>query len=75
VKIIEDIDKNEVIINDIRIEGSIADEKCPKCNNFLILYEKYDSYFCAYCNEWTERKCSDPDCFFFVRIDPKNLYE
>ena len=49
MKIIEDIDKNEVIINDIRIEGSIADEKCPKCNNFLILYEKYDSYFCAYC--------------------------
>ncbi len=49
MRIIEDIDNDEVIINDIRIEGSIADEKCSKCDNFLILYEKYDSYFCAYC--------------------------
>jgi len=46
VKIIEDIDKNEVIINDIRIEGSIADEKCPKCNNFLICMKNMIHILC-----------------------------
>lgn len=74
MRIIEDINNDEVIINDIRIEGFIADDKCSKCGNFLIMYKKYDSYFCAYCNEWTERKCGDPYCFF-VRIDQKSLYE
>jgi len=64
MKIIEDIDKEEVIINGIRIEGFITDEKCLKCGNFLILYKKYDSYFCAYCNEWTEGRCGDPNCFY-----------
>lgn len=64
MRIIEDIDNDEVIINDIRIEGFIGDRKCPKCNNFEIYYKKYDAYFCAHCNEWIEDKCKDSNCFY-----------
>lgn len=64
MRILEDIDNGKVIINGVEIDGSIADEKCSKCGNFLILHERYDSYFCAYCNEWKEGKCSDTNCFY-----------
>lgn len=62
MRIIEDDNTCEVLIDDIRIEGFIHDEKCKKCNNFIIHHEKYDAYFCAYCNEWLEEKCGDPHC-------------
>lgn len=62
MRVFEDDDTGEVIINDIRIEGFIFDKKCSKCDNFLIYYEKYDVFICAYCNEWTERKCGDINC-------------
>ncbi|NLC46246.1 MAG: hypothetical protein GX766_03755 [Firmicutes bacterium] len=64
MRIIEDFEKGEVIINDIRIEGFIAGKKCSVCGNCEIYYEEYDSFFCAYCNEWAEEKCADPDCMF-----------
>jgi len=64
IKIIEDENSGEVIIDNIRIGGFIYDEKCKKCNNFLVYYEKYDAFFCAYCNEWVESKCRDKECEF-----------
>ncbi|NLK23159.1 MAG: hypothetical protein GX309_04030 [Clostridiales bacterium] len=64
MKIFEDLESDEVIINNKRIEGFILDEKCSKCDNFLILYEKYDAYFCAYCNEWKEDTCGNSNCEF-----------
>lgn len=63
MRVFEDDDTGEVIIDDTRIEGFIFDEeKCKKCNNSLIYYEKYDAFFCAYCNEWTGKKCGDINC-------------
>lgn len=65
MKVIEDNDTCEVIIDDKLIDGFkgfICDEKCKKCNNPLIYYEKYDAFFCAYCNEWVEEKCENPYC-------------
>ncbi len=64
MKVIEDFETDEVIIDDIRIAGFISDDKCSICDNYLIYYEKYDAFFCAYCNEWTGFKCSDNNCEF-----------
>ena len=64
MKILGDLQNDEVIINWKRIEGFILDEECDKCHNLLILYEKYDAYFCASCNEWKEDTCANPNCEF-----------
>ncbi len=65
MKIIEVYDNDKLIINGNEIDGFIYDEdKCEKCNNSLIYSEKYDAIFCAYCNEWIERRCGDPNCDF-----------
>lgn len=64
MKIIEDIDNDRVIINNIIIDGFIDDEKCSICSNSLIYHDKYDAYFCAYCNFWTEDTCGNSDCEF-----------
>ncbi len=72
--IIEDIDNETVKINDTSIEGFLSDERCSKCSHSLIMYRKYDAYFCAYCNEWAEGICSDTDCFY-CKNRPKNPCE
>ncbi len=64
MEIFEDTDNEIVIINNVKIEGFMLEEECDKCNNFLILYEKYDAYFCAYCNEWKEDTCGSTNCEF-----------
>ncbi|WP_200804873.1 hypothetical protein [Anaerosalibacter sp. Marseille-P3206] len=60
MKIIESNNSEEVIIDNLKIDGFVTDKKCSKCNNKLIYYKKYDSYFCANCNEWTEKKLWRP---------------
>lgn len=64
MKISEDTKTGEVIIDDKRIGGFIVDSKCVKCNNYEVYCERYDAYFCAFCNEWLEEKCSDHTCYF-----------
>lgn len=64
MKITENDDTYEVIIDNKRIEGFIYDDKCKKCNNLLIYYKIYDAFFCAYCNEWVEDNCGDINCEF-----------
>ncbi|MDW7650140.1 MAG: hypothetical protein SCK29_01955 [Bacillota bacterium] len=59
MKFIEDEHNSEVILGNIRIRGFISDEKCRKCNNVLIYYERHDALFCAECNKWVEKKCGD----------------
>lgn len=73
MRIFEDDDTCEVVIGDKRIDGFIFDEKCKKCSNFIIHYEKYDAFFCAYCNEWTEKACGDPDCEYCKNRPEKPL--
>lgn len=38
--------------------------KCSKCKVKLSYNERYDAYFCATCNEWCEKTCSDKKCFY-----------
>lgn len=73
MKIIEDEKNGDVIINSIKIEGFVWDEKCKICNNFLIYSDKYDAYFCAYCNVWVEPKCGDPNCEYCKNRPDKPL--
>lgn len=37
---------------------------CAKCGGPLQRDEKHDAYFCAACDSWREKKCSDPECEF-----------
>lgn len=37
---------------------------CDKCENKETLFEKYDAWACLHCDEWKEKKCKDPDCYF-----------
>lgn len=63
ISVSEDIDKCEITINGEIIFGWIIHEKrCPKCNEYQMYYEKYDSEFCAYENKWLITKCSDETC-------------
>lgn len=73
MKIYENDDCDEVIINEFRMAGSITDAKCKKCNNNLIHSEEYDTFFCPKCNEWGEAKCNDPNCEFCQKRPDKPL--
>ena len=37
---------------------------CPVCNKTRLYFEKYDSYYCEDCKEWSEEPCGDEDCSF-----------
>ena len=73
MKIFEDDDSCDVIIDGTRIEGYIFDEKCKKCGNFIIYYDRYDAFFCAYCNMWTNQQCGDVDCEYCKNRPEKPL--
>lgn len=45
--------------------------KCEKCKEEQKYSQKYDAYYCEKCNEWQERKCSDPSCEFCVNRPEK----
>lgn len=60
---IEEKDDDKVIINDFEFYGHIdKNQSCSDCKFNLVYYEDFDAYFCPQCNNWTESKCSDPDC-------------
>lgn len=54
----------DIVIDDFRLFGDYLKEQCKKCGSNLIYYDFYDGKFCPECNEWTEKKCSDPFCLF-----------
>ncbi|QCR33096.1 hypothetical protein [Lysinibacillus sp. SGAir0095] len=61
MKIVQVDDK--VKIGDFEFYGHIAQKQwCSNCKANLVYYEEFDAYFCPECNEWTESKCSDPNC-------------
>lgn len=37
---------------------------CEKCLGPILYDEKYDAYYCRYCNVWLETGCADPRCGF-----------
>ena len=75
--IIEDVDKGAVTIDGIiTIEGQVMDiddAKCHKCHSVVIYYDRYDAYFCAYCDIWLEKKCGDPSCVYCTKRPERPL--
>lgn len=49
--------------------------KCSHCKNNLSYSERWDAYFCEPCNDWNEKTCSDPDCFFCVNRPQRPVNE
>lgn len=37
---------------------------CEICNSELSYNERFDAYFCVKCNDWKEKNCNDPACFY-----------
>lgn len=62
--ITEDRPNDLVTIDDVSISGWLEDGECAACSQRLVFYEKYDSLFCAQCNEWQSSKCSDHNCTY-----------
>lgn len=38
--------------------------RCKNPEHDIRYNERYDSYWCVQCDEWTESKCSDNECDF-----------
>ena len=53
-----------LIDNCIKLDADIYEEgkKCSKCNSSTIYHATFDALFCAFCNIWLEKKCSDLYC-------------
>lgn len=60
MKIVEVDDK--VNIDGFEFYGHVDKQRCSTCKSNLVYYEEFDAYFCPKCNNWTESKCSDPNC-------------
>jgi hypothetical protein len=39
---------------------------CKNCNAYCLYNERHDAYFCSGCDEWIEKACDDPKCFYCV---------
>lgn len=59
MQIIEDQEKNLVIIDGLEINGFIDDTPCAVCGQPQVFYEEYDAFFCPRCNKWIDSKCGD----------------
>ena len=59
---IEDTGKGWVVIDGRKITGHIGPGQCPSCSGPRIYHDDYDAYFCASCNAWLEKRCSDIKC-------------
>lgn len=40
---------------------------CPECGGKTKRNEKYDVYFCAACDVYSEERCGDTKCFYCSR--------
>ncbi|KAB2929775.1 MAG: hypothetical protein F9K24_18610 [Leptonema illini] len=65
----------KVKINDFVLEGFISDTTCKQCGKFEIYFDDYDSFFCPYCNAWTEESCQDPFCKYCSNRPGKPINE
>lgn len=37
------------------------------CEATRLYSDKYDAYFCDFCNKWLEEKCTDPECDYCTK--------
>lgn len=61
---VQEFDDDKLVINDVEIAGWIDDDKCRFCKAQRCYSERFDAYFCPYCNRWLESRCGDPNCEF-----------
>jgi len=47
---------------------------CEACGERALYNYTYDSYLCPKCNEFLEKKCDDPKCFYCPKR-PDRPYE
>ena len=45
-------------------ENGVHCPLCEKCSAQTRYSDRYDSHYCAKCNEWTSQNCGDPECCF-----------
>lgn len=43
-----------IVIDGVKVEGHITDERCFSCDHHPVYHETDDLYFCTFCNRWTE---------------------
>jgi hypothetical protein len=43
---------------------------CEVCSRTKEYNEKYDAFFCSFCNEWKEKECGDPECEYCAQRPP-----
>lgn len=44
---------------------------CENCSTEGKYNERWDAYYCKKCDAWSEKKCSDTNCFFCHRRPEK----
>jgi ribosomal protein S27AE len=37
---------------------------CNRCDQRLLMSDKFDALYCGRCNRWVDSKCSDPRCVY-----------
>ena len=47
------------------------ERQCDECGQIRFYHDKFDAYFCAFCNRWLESSCSDPHCSY-CKARPKS---
>jgi len=43
---------------------NIFAKQCRICGNNGKYNERYDAYYCHFCNHWNEQKCKDNLCYY-----------
>jgi hypothetical protein len=51
------------------------DFNCEKCGYEKSYSTQFDAYYCAKCNEWCEKTCSDVTCMFCSNRPEKPIKE
>lgn len=58
-----DAEKDSLRFGSEEVDGFPDDERqCDLCGQVRFYHDKFDAYFCAFCNRWLETSCSDPYC-------------
>lgn len=75
---IQKAEKENYLLIDGRfiIHGYVAspsEKSCGQCAEGVIYHQAHDAYFCAHCNAWLEKTCSDPSCEYCANRPEKPL--
>ncbi len=69
----EDETDGIIEIDGRRIEGWIDEKPCPTCSKATAYYDRFDAFFCDYCNNWLDSNCGDSTCEYCKNRPDKPL--